>query len=98
MVLRGRHFRPGAGSGEVTVAGYTITSRYIESWTDEEIRVTLPEGIAYGLVRVRTPQGHSEDILLTNRDELPVVAGEWGVKGAPVINEIYPTRGKSASS
>jgi transglutaminase-like putative cysteine protease len=94
MVLRGDHFGDEQGLGEVTVAGYTITSRYIESWTDDEIRVILPEGIAYGLVRVRTPQGHSEDILLTNRDELPVVAGEWGVKGAPVINEIYPTRGK----
>jgi hypothetical protein len=94
MVLRGRHFGQEQGLGEVSVAGYTITSRYIESWSDEEIRVTLPEGIDYGLVRVRTPQGHSDDILLTNRDELPVVAGEWGVKGAPEIKEIYPTRGK----
>lgn len=92
LTIRGRHFGEARGSGRVRIAGrYPVTNAYI-SWSDDEIRLRLPEDVRSGLVYVETEQGESEGRLFTNRLQLPRHADETVDRpGRPRISEVSPS-------
>lgn len=92
LTIRGRHFGEDRGSGRIRIAGrYPVTSSYI-SWSDEEIRLRLPDDVRSGLLYVETEQGESEGRLFTNRLQLPRNADETlEHPGRPRITDLSPS-------
>ena len=87
--LQGRHFGRERGTSAVSFAGGEPRTSAYRSWSDERIVVVVPASFASGLVRVVTPAGASNGILLTHRDDLPrPVAGSLRPGSPPIVREV----------
>lgn len=90
--LQGRFFGRERGTSAVSFAGGEPRTSAYRSWSDERIVVVVPASFASGLVRVVTPAGASNGILLTHRDDLPSpVADSPGPGSPPVLREVSPS-------
>ena len=92
--LQGRFFGRERGTGAVSFAGREPHSSAYRSWSDERIAVVVPASFSSGLVRVMTPAGTSDGLLLTHRDDLPKpVAGGPRPGGLPIVTMVSPALG-----
>ena len=92
--LQGRFFGRERGTGAVSFAGGEPRTSAYRSWSDERIVVVVPASFASGLVRVVTPAGASNGILLTHRDDLPrPVAGSPRPGSPPIVSAVSPSAG-----
>ena len=92
--LQGRFFGRERGTSAVSFAGGEPRTSAYRSWSDERIVVVVPESFASGLVRVVTPAGASNGILLTHRDDLPrPVAGSPRPGSPPIVSAVSPSAG-----
>lgn len=90
--LQGRFFGRERGTSAVSFAGGEPRTSAYRAWSDERIVVVVPSSFASGLVRVVTPAGASNGILLTHRDDLPSpVAGSPRPGSPPVVREVSPS-------
>ena len=90
--LQGRFFGRERGTGAVSFAGGEPRTSAYRSWSDERIVVVVPASFASGLVRVVTPAGASNGILLTHRDDLPSPVADSRQPGSPpVVREVSPS-------
>ena len=92
--LQGRFFGRERGASAVSFAGGEPRTSAYRSWSDERIVVVVPASFASGLVRVVTPAGASNGILLTHRDDLPrPVAGSPRPGSPPIVSAVSPSAG-----
>ena len=92
--LQGRFFGRERGTSAVSFAGGEPRTSAYRSWSDERIVVVVPASFASGLVRVVTPAGASNGILLTHRDDLPrPVAGSPRPGSPPIVSAVSPSAG-----
>ena len=92
--LQGRFFGRERGSGSVSFAGREPHSSAYRSWSDERIAVVVPASFSSGLVRVMTPAGTSDGLLLTHRDDIPKpVGGGPRPGGLPIVTTVSPAIG-----
>ena len=92
--LQGRFFGRERGTSAVSFAGGEPRTSAYRSWSDERIVVVVPASFASGLVRVVTPAGASNGILLTHRDDLPrQVAGSPRPGSPPIVSAVSPSAG-----
>ena len=92
--LQGRFFGRERGTSTVSFAGGEPRTSAYRSWSDERIVVVVPASFASGLVRVVTPAGASNGILLTHRDDLPrPVAGSPRPGSPPIVSAVSPSAG-----
>ncbi len=90
--LQGRFFGRERGTSAVSFAGGEPRASAYRSWSDERIVVVVPATFASGLVRVVTPAGASNGILLTHRDDLPSPVADSRQPGSPpVVREVSPS-------
>ena len=90
--LQGRFFGRERGTSAVSFAGGEPRTSAYRSWSDERIVVVVPASFASGLVRVVTPAGASNGILLTHRDDLPSPVADSPRPGSPpVVREVSPS-------
>ena len=90
--LQGRFFGRERGTSAVSFAGGEPRTSAYRSWSDERIVVVVPASFASGLVRVVTPAGASNGILLTHRDDLPSPVADSRQPGSPpVVREVSPS-------
>ncbi len=73
LTLRGRHFGDIQGESLVTIGGVKPTSSSYLSWSDELIRLRVPETADSGLVYLRSTAGRSNSLLFTNKEQVPVL-------------------------
>lgn len=90
--LQGRFFGRERGTSAVSFAGGEPRTSAYRAWSDERIVVVVPASFASGLVRVVTPAGASNGILLTRRDDLPSPVADSPRPGSPpVVREVSPS-------
>ncbi len=92
--LQGRFFGDERGAGAVSFAGGEPGTSAYRSWSDGRIVVVVPPSFASGLVRVVTPAGASNGILLTHRDDLPRPVADSPRPGSPpIVAAVTPSAG-----
>ena len=90
--LHGRSFGRERGTSAVSFAGGEPRTSAYRSWSDARIVVVVPASFASGLVRVVTPAGASNGILLTHRDDLPRPVADSPQPGSPpVVRKVSPS-------
>ena len=94
LVIYGQNFGTEQEDSYVEVGGLRLTATSCLEWTDERIRVKLPENIKDGLVFVVTRGGRSEAKIFTNKSAVPVKVVNDPTSALPVI---YSTDEKSQS-
>jgi hypothetical protein len=91
--IRGRGFGSVQGDGQASFAGVRPTESSYLSWSDNLIRVRVPETTSSGLVNVVTRRGRSNSLLFTDRDELPVPVAGRESPSTPAISSMSPSSG-----
>src|SRR6056297_882372 len=91
--IEGEGFGPSRENGDVIIAGIRLTSSHLEQWTENEIRVKVPQGVESGRVYVITQNGKSNGILFSNRAHIPVILSGPVEPGHPYIESISPEKG-----
>lgn len=94
LVIYGQNFGTEQDDSFVEVGGLRLTATSCLEWTDERIRVKLPENVKDGLVFVVTRGGRSEAKIFTNKAAVPVKVVSDPASALPVI---YSTDEKSQS-
>lgn len=103
LEISGKHFgNPNSQSNFVTVKPVDISvyianrrlvlSDYI-SWSDEKIKIKIPQNISSGSVWVESKGGKSNDIIFINKREIPIVISGAVEPGKPYINSFFPIEG-----
>lgn len=96
--LVGRNFGATRGESRVEVDGVSPTASSYLSWSDTEIRVSLPAAVDSGLVHVITRHGRSNPRLFMNRARLPLAAsGELASRSGPYIASVSAESGPIGS-
>ena len=86
VMVSGRHF--GEMPGSVVLAGQTLPTSAIVSWSDDEIRFNAPRNVTSGLLYVVSDRGRSEGLLVQVREAIPRTAFTGDGPGTPVITGI----------
>lgn len=55
-------------------------------WSDEKIRIRLPDDIRSGFVMIENKKGFSNKFLFTSRQEIPVTVEDTVIRGTPYIS------------
>lgn len=90
LTITGNNFGATRESSYVELAGSRLTSSGYISWSDTEIKVTLPSNVQDGLVVVGTNAGVSEPSFFANRSGIPVAVRSDPNTTTPIIKEISP--------
>src|SRR6056297_273036 len=91
--IEGEGFGSERENGEVIIAGIRLTASHLERWSENEIRVKVPQGVESGRVYVITQNGKSNGILFSNRAHIPVILSGPVEPGQPYIESISPEKG-----
>ena len=65
IVLRGRWFGD-TGDGRVVMDDRELTASHVVAWRDDEIEIRLPPFDVSALIRVTTPRGTSDSLMIRN--------------------------------
>ncbi|MBQ9238045.1 MAG: IPT/TIG domain-containing protein [Treponema sp.] len=85
VTLRGKNFGNHQDTSYVEIGGSRLTRKSYRSWSDTEIRLTLPENVQNGLVIVGTAAGRSQPLFFANKDDIPRPASADTHSAQPVI-------------
>jgi len=91
--IEGEGFGRERNNGDVIIAGIRLTASHLEQWTENEIRVKVPQGVESGRVYVITQNGKSNGILFSNRAHIPLILSGPVEPGHPYIESISPEKG-----
>jgi len=91
LTIYGSDFGDTRESSYVELAGSRLTSSGYISWSDKEIKVTLPSNVQDGLVIVGTSSGISEPSFFANKSGIPIAVRSDPNTTTPVIKEIFPS-------
>src|SRR6056297_4144825 len=91
--IEGEGFGSKRENGDIIIAGIRLTASHLEQWTENEIRVKVPQGVESGRVYVITQNGKSNGILFSNRAHIPVILSGPVEPGHPYIESISPEKG-----
>lgn len=91
LVVSGRNFGDVRGRNRVQLSGRSPTASGYLHWSDDEIRIRIPDDTASGLVYVHTNNGRSNGLLFTNEHHLPEPIAAVRQPGRPVITGIEPS-------
>ncbi len=90
MTIRGTGFGDEQDESYVSIAGFRVTSSHYLSWSDSEIRLTIPYNVQDGLVKVVTRRGESDPSFFANRSNIPEGV-RTDLKGSiPLISSVEP--------
>lgn len=103
LEISGKHFgNPNSQNSIVTVKPVNVSvyiadrrlvlSDYI-SWSDQKIKIRIPQNISSGSVWVESQGIKSNDIVFINRTEIPTVLSGAAELGKPYINSFFPIEG-----
>jgi hypothetical protein len=104
LEIKGRHFRTPDRKLERSIimkpsgsAVYIARTRLVLSdfiyWSDEKIRVKIPQEIESGPLWVENKNGTSNEVIFTNRKEIPQIISGPVDPGQPYISAVDPLNG-----
>lgn len=93
VVLHGENFGEQRNGGTVIIGGVRPTSRDYLDWEAARIRMRVPGDVESGELAVITRQGHSNTVLFTNSQRIPIVLDGPMEPGLPYIDGAWPAQG-----
>lgn len=91
VIIRGEYFGFRARDGQLFIADRVPPPSNIQSWSDRQIVLTIPEDARSGLVSVSNSQGASPGVLFTNAKDIPSLQeGKNHRTGQPFIQGLWP--------
>ena len=97
LEIKGKNFGNNKGSSKVFVSSIDLLSRYIISWSDDSIKIVIPEKAGSGLVTIETNRGMSEPVVLVLNENVPFIGTGAYLPGLPFIETISPSSGSAGS-
>ncbi|MBI9096978.1 MAG: IPT/TIG domain-containing protein [Spirochaetaceae bacterium] len=97
LLIKGKNFGSERESSKIYVSSIDILSKYIHSWSDNSIEITIPEKVSSGLVSIETDRGRSEPVVLVLDDNIPFIGTGAYLPGLPFIETIDPSEGGAGS-
>ncbi|MDR1220808.1 MAG: IPT/TIG domain-containing protein [Treponema sp.] len=88
--VAGEHFGKEQEASYITIAGQEPTSSSYLEWTDNLIRVRLPEFGRTGLIYIHKGDQKSNAVLFSNRSKIPEQAQSAPVSAGPRIDTVKP--------
>lgn len=92
LTLKGEYFGANYQEAEVVLSGRIPTKGAIQSWSENQIVLTVPEEAVSGIVFVRNSQGKSEGLLFTNLNEMPTILTSPDAVGQPSLFSVEPAQ------
>ncbi|MBN2533983.1 MAG: IPT/TIG domain-containing protein [Spirochaetales bacterium] len=94
LIIKGKYFGRERKGGKVSISGVCPATGSYKEWTDNTIRLVIPEDINSGLLKVITRNGESSKIVLfANKKEIPVPLLGPLKPGEAYISSIKPNKG-----
>lgn len=91
LTIYGTDFGDTRESSYVELAGSRLTASGYISWSNTQIKVTLPSNVQDGLVIVGTSSGVSEPSFFANKSGIPIAVRSDPNTTTPVIKEVSPS-------
>jgi transglutaminase-like putative cysteine protease len=88
--IAGEHFGKEQSASYITIAGQEPTSSSYLEWTDNLIRVRLPEFGRTGLIYIHKGDQKSNAVLFSNRSKIPEQAQSAPASAGPRIDTVKP--------
>jgi hypothetical protein len=88
MILKGRNFGIARGKSKVYLDQNPLTASFIESWSDDQLKVRVPPVSRSGLISVETSGGRSRGSLFVLSDRVPDLASGAFLPGKPFLSGI----------
>lgn len=86
LVVNGRNF--GISRGKVFLDNNTLTTSFVESWSDNMIKLRVPPLNSSGLISIETSGGRSDGALFVLSDRVPDLAAGAFLPGKPFLSGI----------
>jgi len=93
LEIKGKNFGDERGSSKVIVSSIDLLSRYILFWSDNLIKIEIPEKAGSGLVFIETGRGVSEPVVLVSDKNVPYIGTGAYLPGRPFIETVDPPAG-----
>lgn len=90
VIIYGENFGSERFDSFVEISGSRITSSGYSLWTDNQIRIVLPQTVEDGLVTVHTSSGNSNPSFFAKQSGIPVAVRQNPRTSLPVIRSIEP--------
>jgi len=88
MVLKGKYFGISREKSKVFLDNVPLTPSFIESWTDDTVKVRVPMVKSSGLVSVETSGGRSKGALYILSERVPGLASSAFLPGKPYLSGV----------
>lgn len=95
LVITGKNFGKTKDSSRIFLSSLDLLSRYIVSWSDREIVITIPEKANSGLLTIRTETGSSKPAVIVLEENVPAIGAGSYIPGHPFIESMDPSAGAS---
>ncbi|MBB6478428.1 transglutaminase domain-containing protein [Spirochaeta isovalerica] len=95
LTISGRNFGEAKDSSRIFLSSLDLLSRYIDSWNDREIVITIPEKANSGLLTIRTDRGLSKPAVIVLEENIPAIGAGSYIPGHPFIEYIDSPSGAS---
>ena len=93
VTIRGRGFGGQRGSQWVEISGVRLSSSAYESWSENEIRLVIPENYEDGLIRVCTKNRKSNMLVFSRKENIPEAPKNTGPGSLPLIHNLASSSG-----
>lgn len=97
VVLKGSGFGRLKHRSRILIAGQSLTSASVTSWSDREIVFIAPDFNRSTMISVRTLKGESPARVLINAADFPVIMSDPLLPGYPYISFVNPQSGSAGS-
>lgn len=95
--IRGKNFGEQKDSSNIIVSSIDLLSKYILFWSDDLIKIELPEKAGSGLVTVETGRGISKPSVLVAEKNVPYIGTGAYLPGLPFIETVNPPTGRTGT-
>jgi hypothetical protein len=94
LIIRGKYFGKERNGGKVNFSGMSPATWVYREWSDDTIRMIIPDNIGSSLLTVVTRYGESKEIIpFVNKKEIPVPVLGPMKPGEAYISSIKPAKG-----
>jgi len=95
LTISGENFGNRKESSRIFLSSLDLLSRHIESWSDKEIVISLPEKANSGLLVIQTERGKSKPVVFVLEVNIPSIGAGAYIPGYPFIENIDPSSARA---
>jgi len=93
VIIEGENFGDSPEDGFVIIAGIRPTVSSYLGWTDNRIKLRIPDEVGSGRIFVKSKKNLSNGLLFTNKEFIPVIVSGPSGPGEPYLDTVTPEKG-----